>query len=48
MIKMKWKTIIKKDKLMEKLSPKQKKIAELTPPEDKIDGGDLAELRENP
>tara|TARA_R110001583_G_scaffold30210_10_gene104726 strand:- start:6858 stop:7262 length:405 start_codon:yes stop_codon:yes gene_type:complete len=29
-----------------KLSPKQKKIAELTPPEDKIDGGDLAELRE--
>jgi len=31
-----------------KLSPKQKKIAELTPPEDKIDGGDLAELRENP
>lgn len=28
------------------LSPKQKKIAELTPPEDKIDGGDLAELRE--
>lgn len=31
-----------------KLSPKQKKIAELTPPKDKIDGGDLAELRENP
>tara|TARA_R100001198_G_C5118035_1_gene142168 strand:- start:53 stop:586 length:534 start_codon:yes stop_codon:yes gene_type:complete len=28
------------------LSPKQKKIAELTPPEDKIDGGDLEELRE--
>ena len=28
-----------------KLSPKQKKIAELTPPEDKIDGGDLARLR---
>jgi len=28
------------------LSPKQKKIAKLSPPTDKIDGGDLAKLRE--
>lgn len=34
-----------REKMQKKLSPKQRKIAELTPPKDKIDAGDLAELR---
>ena len=36
---------LSKDTTVIKLSPKQKKIAELKPPKDKIDADDLAELR---
>ena len=36
---------LSKDTTVIKLSPKQRKIAELKPPKDKIDADDLAELR---